>query len=119
MQYKIDTKEKFDIITPDLSHFEHRMADELQRHCEQLQKNDKSAIIDFSQVSSLDQEVADEIMQMHEHFYANNLSFVLCRLSADLKNIFRTELNITPTLDEAIDIVSMEGLERELLGEEE
>jgi hypothetical protein len=56
--------------------------------------------------------------------YDSNLSFALCEMSDDVKktlleNIESDILNMTPKQIEAIDIVSMEGLERELINGED
>lgn len=117
MLYKIDTKQNLDIITPQMSQFKYIMADELVTLCAQLQKNDKSAIIDFNKVVSVEDVVLKQVEELHKQFYNSGLSFVLCNLTTDIKGLFSTELNVVPTQTEAIDLVSMEGLERELLGE--
>ena len=117
MTYKIDTKDKFDIITPQIPDFNYTMAEELITLCKQMQKSDKSVIIDFINVASTEERLAKEIETLHTTFYNSNLSFAICNIKANLKPVFSDELNIVPTLAEAIDIISMEGLERDLLGE--
>jgi anti-anti-sigma regulatory factor len=117
MQYKINTKENFDIIVPQMAQFVSIMAEELISHCAELQKNDKSAIIDFSNVLSIDGEMLVVLEKLHAGFYDCNLSCAFCNLNPDIKPLFSRELNIVPTQIEAIDLVSMEGLERELLGD--
>lgn len=117
MTYKIDTKDKFDIITPQIPDFNYNMAEELITLCTQLQKSDKSVIIDFINVTSTEARLAKELEELHAQYYNGNLSFVICNMKANIKPVFSDELNVVPTLIEAIDIISMEGLERELLGE--
>lgn len=117
MIYKIDTKENFSVITPQISEINSNMADELIVCCDELQKDDKSAIIDFVNVESIDADTIKKVEAIHPDFYSKNLSFALCNLSAGLRSSFSQEVNITPTLIEAIDIISMEGLERELMGD--
>jgi anti-anti-sigma regulatory factor len=117
MLYKIDTKENFDIITPQMSQINYNMSEELVTICAQLQKNDKSAIIDFSNVVSVESEIINEIEKLHTQFYSNNLSFAICEVSTKFKPLFSPDLNITPTLIEAVDLISMEGLERELMSD--
>jgi hypothetical protein len=56
--------------------------------------------------------------------YDSNLSFALCEMNDEVKKSMQENdesdiLNITPKQIEAIDIVAMEGLERELLGDED
>jgi len=115
MQYKINTKENFDIIVPQMAQFVSIMAEELIQLCSELQKNDKSAIIDFSDVLSIDNAMVSTLINLHTDFYEHNLSCAFCHLNQDLRPLFSAELNIVPTQIEAIDLVSMEGLERELL----
>ncbi len=117
MMYKIDTKENFDILTPQMSRFNTKMAEELITLCAQLQKNDKSAIVDFVNIEGIDEEVISVIEQLHVQFYSNNVSFALATVSSSIKSLFSQDINITPSLIEAIDIISMEGLERELLSD--
>jgi hypothetical protein len=105
MLFKIDTKNNFDILTPQMSRFQTKMAEELITLCVQLQKNDKSAIVDFVNIETLEENCIPMIEQLQTEFYQNNLSQ------------FPQELNCTPTLIEAIDIISMEGLERELMND--
>lgn len=115
MQYKINTKENFDIIVPQMAQFDSIMAEELFQHCSELQKNDKSAIIDFSNVLSMDSAIISTLEKMYTAFYEHHLSCAFCHLHQDFRPLFSAELNIVPTQIEAIDLVSMEGLERELL----
>ena len=58
-----------------------------------------------------------------QKFYENNCSFVICGLQKEVeKKLDEHELlelmNVTPTESEAWDIVQMEEIERELLGDE-
>jgi hypothetical protein len=60
---------------------------------------------------------------LHEDFYNNNQSLVFTGLQEDIAKELRTNheeliINITPTIPEAIDIINMEVLERELFNEE-
>ena len=119
LQYKIDTKENFDTITPQMPEIAHNMADAFFSICEERLKNDKSAIIDFGNVISMDMRVSNRLAQLHNSFYDADLSLACCCVQANIRSQMASHLNIVPTLDEAIDLVSMEGLERELLGEDE
>jgi anti-anti-sigma regulatory factor len=123
MNYKIDTKENFDIITPQIAMLTSTLTDELSKLINKSREHDKSVIIDFSQVNEIPEEFVDFLTQTHETMYLDNFSFVLCQVGGILKQQLQEadledSLNIAPTLIEAIDIVSMEVLERELLGGE-
>ena len=117
MLFKIDTKNNFDILTPQMSRFQTKMAEELITLCAQLQKNDKSAIVDFVNIETLEENCIQMIEELHTAFYQNNLSFAIASVLPGIKSQFPQELNCTPTLIEAIDIISMEGLERELMND--
>ena len=59
---------------------------------------------------------------MHERFYENGQSLVFTNLQADVKKTLQQvedlhAINIAPTMIEAIDIVSMEKLERDFLND--
>jgi anti-anti-sigma regulatory factor len=123
MNYKIDTKENFDIITPQIAMLTSTLTDELSILINKSREHDKSVIIDFTQVNEIPEEFVDFLTQTHETMYLDNFSFVLCQVGGNLKKQIQDadledSLNIAPTLIEAIDIVSMEVLERELLGGE-
>jgi len=99
------------------------LTDELSTLIDKSREHDKSVILDFKQVNVIQTEFVDFLAQTHETMYLDNLSFVLCEVAGNLKQQVQEadledRLNIAPTLIEAIDIVSMEVLERELLGGE-
>jgi anti-anti-sigma regulatory factor len=123
MNCKIDTRETFDIITPINTTLDSKLADELSKLIESSRENDKSVILNFKNISTLTIDKIDIFLHTHTSMYSDNYSFVLCEIKGDLKHkIHENELddilNIAPTLIEAIDIVSMEDVERELLGGE-
>jgi len=122
MNYTIETKENFDIISPTQSEFNSQMAEEIKGLVNNALAKKRSLILNLKEVTSTTNDIS-ELSNFHHNLYQENLSFVLCHVAASLKNELQQhelleELNITPTLIEAIDIVSMEGLERELLGED-
>lgn len=79
--------------------------------------DNKSVVISFERVESADKEVFDYLKKLHEELYEQyHLSFVICCMSSTLIDESLSELNLTPTLVEALDIVNMEVIERELLG---
>ncbi|MEN9381479.1 MAG: hypothetical protein RI940_360 [Bacteroidota bacterium] len=121
IQYQIDTKEKFNVITilnKDLSsNLVPELADLTSKWGNTLQKN---LIINLQNVEKWDDSVIEQITISQGQFYEKNISFVICALSDQLlDNLDKTEyaelLNMTPTESEAWDIVQMEEIERELL----
>jgi len=124
MNVKIDTKEKFSVITPQVTQLSANMTVEISNLLlPYLQKDIPHIILKLTSVTKLDDEVANLLLKIKEKFYENNCSFVICNLQSNLLTILdRLEileiLNITPTESEAWDIVQMEEIERELLGDE-
>ena len=121
IQYQIDTKEKFNVITilnKDLSsNLVPELADLTSKWGNTPQKN---LIINLQNVEKWDDSVIEQITISQGLFYEKNISFVICALSDELlDNLDKTEyaelLNMTPTESEAWDIVQMEEIERELL----
>lgn len=122
MKYKIDTRENFDIITPLYAQIDSKLSDQLEELVDDDSEDGRSLLIDMLNIESLNEENTKLLNALHEQMYAKNLSFVLCHVSTSCKKKIASAklehvLNITPTLIEAIDIISMEDLERELLGE--
>jgi anti-anti-sigma regulatory factor len=124
MKYNIDTKENFDIITPINELFDQDLAEKIQQFLSASILKNRSAIIDFSSIQSIENNLNQTIIDWHHKMYDSNLSFALCEMNDEVKKSMQENdefdiLNITPKQIEAIDIVAMEGLERELLGDED
>ena len=123
MNVKIDTKEKFSVITPAEEVITANMTEELVALFHTyLQKKIPHLILNIKAVKELSKEAAENIAQVQQHFYENNASFVICEINeeveAQLEKMELLELlNSTPTESEAWDIVHMEEIERELLGD--
>ncbi|CAN5630998.1 hypothetical protein BH10BAC2_BH10BAC2_14040 [soil metagenome] len=121
MNFKIDTKGKFTVITP----LQFQLSDNLTAELNQtahncLQTDIKNVVINMKEVVSLDEAAATNLMTLQQSFYENNISFVICEIqpavSEKLEQMELLEtMNITPTESEAWDIVQMEEIERELL----
>ena len=121
MHYKIDTKEKFAV----LSLLDPSLSSNLVPELNDLIKNlgltsPKNLVLNLGAVKDWDLSIMALLAQHQEIFYDNNTSFVLCSLSDDLQNAldlteFGEVMNLTPTESEAWDIVQMEEIERELL----
>ncbi|MGB5008288.1 MAG: STAS domain-containing protein [Ferruginibacter sp.] len=124
MNVKIDTKERFTVITPEEAHLSVNMTDELnQLLLGYLQKDIPHVVLKMDAVQSVDEAMAENIAGIQQQFYEKNCSFVICNLSRDVEQLLdRKELleimNITPSESEAWDILQMEEIERELLGDE-
>ncbi|MDI9364629.1 MAG: hypothetical protein QM541_06740 [Flavobacterium sp.] len=121
MKFKIDTKEKFTVVTPIEPHFADNVTADFNALCGiLLQKNIKNTILNMTNVIAIDNNSCDAITQWQQGFYEANASFVICEMTPEAEAVFdklelTDVLNITPTESEAWDIVQMEEIERELL----
>jgi anti-anti-sigma factor len=130
MEVKIDTKERFQVVSLTATQFTATMADELsQKLSLYLQGDVKSSdtpgniVLNMTAVSSIDPEGGQALLQLQQRFYEQNRSFVICELQPSVEDALDKEellelLNSTPTESEAWDIVQMEEIERELLDNE-
>lgn len=121
MHFKIDTKEKFTVVTPISGVLSANIAAELaQTGSGILEKDVKNVILQMEQVSAVDDDAAAVLLEMSQQFYESNASFVICCLQPAVEERLEQKellemLNVTPTESEAWDIVQMEEIERELL----
>ena len=124
MNVKIDTKERFTVITPEEAQLSVNMTAELnQLLLAYLQKDIPHVILKMDAVKTVDEAMAENIAQVQQQFYKNNRSFVICGLQKDVVQLLEQKellefMNVTPSESEAWDIVQMEEIERELLGGE-
>jgi anti-anti-sigma factor len=123
MEVKTDTKEKFHVIRVETPHLAANMAAELNRQLLELLKGTiKNVVLNVSGVKSMDVEAAEILAQLQQKFYDDGASFVLCELHEEVedfldKNELLELMNVTPTESEAVEIVQMEEIERDLLNE--
>lgn len=124
MEFKIDTNNTFSTITPVISAINAKLAGIIREKCTEMrQSGSHNLIIDLRECAEIDNGALLEFISMHEESYSNNMSLVYSGLNDKVLTTVKAEeadlmLNIAPTMQEAIDIVSMEVLERELLSEE-
>ena len=123
MNVKIDTKERFTVITPGEAHLSVNMTEELnQLLLSYLQKDMPHIILKMDAVQLVDEQMAENIAQVQQQFYENNSSFVICNLQKEVEQLLEDKellefMNITPSESEAWDMVQMEEIERELLND--
>ncbi len=121
MEVKIDTKEKFHVITLSQPELSATMTEELSdRLLSFLQSDIKNIILNLKELRSLDNISAENLVKVQQKFYENDASLVICEVQPQVeefldKGQLLEMMNITPTESEAWDIIQMEEIERELL----
>jgi anti-anti-sigma regulatory factor len=124
MDFKIDTKSTYTNITPLETLLDANMTEAIrQKWYELVEDGCQNLILDLQNCTDAQQNGINGLLQMHEDCYSNDRSFVIIGLNTSVteqfKNTESTEsLNIVPTLAEAIDLINMEILERDLFSEE-
>jgi anti-anti-sigma regulatory factor len=123
MNVKIDTKEKFSVITPEDFKITANMSENLLNLLQSYQqKETPHVVLNLSNVQQIDDEVLDMIIEQQQSFYQENFSFVICCVNTDIiakleEKEYMDTMNITPSESEAWDIVQIEEIERELLND--
>ena len=122
MNVKIDTKEKFTVITATEADISANMTGRLaEMLLPRISLDIPHVVLNMKEVKIISDEAAEMIADLQQQFYEQNVSFIVCELQNEVKAVFdRLELtdvmNITPTESEAWDIVQMEEIEREIMG---
>ena len=121
MQVKIDTKEKFHVITVNSTSLSADMTGHLDDTLiPYLQNGVPNIILNLAEVQSIDNLTAEWLVKIQQKFYEAGHSFVVCHLQPRVEKFLDdTDLlemmNVTPTTSEAGDIVQMEEIERDLM----
>ncbi len=120
MAFNIAHKDNFNIITTSIDAFGTAEFTAFTAFLEENNSLGKNIVIDISSVINMDTYAMHQLVAFQEGSYQLNTSFVICCGNEDIYHDFQTmfptdTMFITPTLEEAIDIVSMDILERDLL----
>ena len=123
MNVKINTKERFIVLILQEADIPANMTDDIAQLADYVQPGIPHLVINMKEVSSIARDAAHKLASLQQEFYERNHSFVICELQDGVQHIFDSEeltdtMNITPTESEACDIVQMEEIERELLGDD-
>ena len=122
MNFKIDTREKFTMITPVSDFSSDNLTAEFKELIHSYLQHKTNIVINLKNVSKAEETIVHEIAALQHQFYEQHISFVICEVQLPVQAVInRLDLddvmNITPTETEAWDIVQMEEIERELLGD--
>ena len=124
MNVKLDTKERFTVITPQETCLSVNMTEELNLLLlGYLQKDIPHLVLNMQTVESVDELVAENIARIQQQFYEKDCSFVICNLQKKVEQLLDSKellehMNVTPSESEAWDILQMEEIERDFLRDE-
>lgn len=124
MEFKIDTKDTFTIIMPLNGSIDANLTGELHEKCVQMrQSGSANYIVDFQNCTDIAEIAIADLIELHEECYGNGQSLVFTGMNSLVVSTLKKHhsemlINIAPSMQEAIDIVSMEILERDLYNEE-
>ena len=98
------------------------MTEDMEKLADYATKQVPHLVINMSELKEISVEAAKVLADVQQSFYERDHSFVVCCLQANVEAVFEKEeltdvMNITPTESEAWDIVQMEEIERELMGD--
>lgn len=121
MEVKIDTKEKFTVITPISKEISANMSADLLEILKGFQNKEiPHVILNMKEIDTIDFAVLESIVNIQQSFYNDHHSFVICGINEAItkylyENDYLDTMNVTPTESEAWDIVQMEEIEREIM----
>jgi anti-anti-sigma factor len=119
MMVKIDTKEKFHVITILEPGVAANMTEKMDKVLlPLLDDNVKNVIVNMKDIKTIDKAAAEHLIGLQHVFYDAHASFVVCAFQPEVKKALDNaslleQFNYTPTESEAMDIVQMEEIERE------
>lgn len=124
MKVKIDTKQKFHVISIKEPALSANMTAELDASLLPFLQNEvKNVVLSLKDIETIDDAAGEYLLKIQQMFYEQHASFVICELQPAVEDALEAAellemMNTTPTESEAWDIVQMEEIERELLGGE-
>ena len=122
MKLKIDTKEKFNVLTLEESNISANMTEDIEKISDYASLKISHVVLNMKFVNEIADEAAEKLSLIQQKFYEKNKSMVICELKPAVEVVFEKlnltdVMNITATESEAWDIVQMEEIERELLSD--
>jgi anti-anti-sigma factor len=120
MKYTVEQKDKVVVVATKIEKLDALHAPELKSEFVMLNKTGhKNIVLDMSETRYIDSSGLSAVLVANRLCRDSNGSFVLCGLQAGVLNIIHiskleTVFKITPTLNEAVDLVYMEEVERDI-----
>lgn len=120
MQFKLDTKEKFHVIRIEENDLTANLSDEITKiitNC--LNTSIKNIIINMGRVTQISSKTLATLIEFQLKSFENGYSFVFCNFSPQVKAYLKAQdiidvIQFTPTENEAVEIVHMDEIEREM-----
>jgi anti-anti-sigma regulatory factor len=124
MEFKIDTKEKILVVQPQITQLDANLSAGFTKEVSELPGLEgRNLILDMALVETADDAGIKAILTVYRQQYDSGLSCAITGLNSALTNSLKEAddslYNLVPTMSEAVDMVMMEDLERELLQNEE
>lgn len=124
MEFKIDTKEKILVVQPQITTLDANLSARFTKEVAELPGLEgRNLILDMELVEKADDTGIKAILTVYHQQYDSGMSCALTGLNSTLTNSIKkadeTVYNLAPTMLEAIDLVMMEDLERELMQDED
>lgn len=120
MQVKIDTRERFHVITISEHNLSANMTELIENKLSEMSNKDvKNVVLNLKDIQSIDNAAAQTLIKLQQNSYEQKASFVICCLQSTVSQQLAAaglleHLNVVPTESEAGEIVLMEEIEREL-----
>jgi anti-sigma B factor antagonist len=120
MKFEVEQKDKVAVVKSKIEKLDAIHAPELKSEIVMLNKSgQRNLILDLSETRYIDSSGLSAILVANRLCRDANGSFVLCGLQETVMKLItisqlETVLKITPSLNEAVDLVYMEEVEREL-----
>ncbi|GAA4448128.1 hypothetical protein [Rurimicrobium arvi] len=124
MQFKTETKDQYTLISVQNGSLDAGAAAELADMCEKLSaQGSRNYIVDCAVCQEVSADFIEPACELSASVYETGKSFVLANTPSELTALLKQQdaidlLNCAPTFAEAVDIISMEILERDLFDEE-
>lgn len=120
MKFEIENKDKVVIIKTKVEKLDAIHAPELKSEMVMMSKNGtKNMVLDMSETRYCDSSGLSAVLVANRLCRENNGTFVLCGLQDSVEKLItisqlNSVLKITPTVNEAIDLVYMDEVERDV-----
>jgi anti-anti-sigma regulatory factor len=124
MEFKIDTKDTFTNVMPVTERLDANLTEAIRQKWNKAgQSGSLNLIVDLQNIKEVDSSAFFEMLALQEDFKKNDQSIAFTGLQEkDMQQVRKqgdeAALNVVPTKAEAIDMINMEIVERDLFKDE-